>query len=78
MQNGIDFEDMVTSIINGRGDPGHNPWYAAAEKRSLDGAPGASSQYKAKKIVEVGGVSLLLYGRLDCLKAGRSSTSKFL
>ena len=31
MQNGIDFEDLVTSIINGRGDP-NNQWYAAAEK----------------------------------------------
>ena len=66
MQNGIKFEDMVTDIINGRADP-NDPWYAAAEKVARRCAGGVL-QYKAKKIVEVGGMSLLLYGRLDCLK----------
>ena len=75
MQNGIDFEDLVTSIINGRGDP-NNQWYAAAEKVARRCA-GGILQYKAKKVVEVGGVSLLLYGRLDCLKAGEIIDVKF-
>ena len=68
MQNGIDFENLVTDIINGRADP-NDPWHAAAEKVARRCAGGVL-QYKAKKIVEVGGMSLLLYGRLDCLKAG--------
>ena len=59
MQNGIDFEDLVTSIINGRGDP-NNQWYAAAEKVARRCA-GGILQYKAKKVVEVGGVSLLWF-----------------
>ena len=46
MQNGIDFEDLVTSIINGRGDP-NNQWYAAAEKV---GAPGASSSTRPRRL----------------------------
>lgn len=49
----------------------------AAEKGRPALAPVASSQYKAKKIVEVGGMSLLLYGRLDCLKAGEIIDIKF-
>ena len=75
MQNGIKFEDMVTDIINGRADP-NDPWYAAAEKVARRCAGGVL-QYKAKKIVEVGGMSLLLYGRLDCLKAGEIIDVKF-
>ena len=75
MQNGIDFEDLVTSIINGRGDP-NNQWCAAAEKVARRCAGGVL-QYKVKKTIEVGGVSLLLYGRLDCLKAGEIIDIKF-
>lgn len=75
MQNGIKFEDMVTDIINGRADP-NDPWHAAAEKVARRCAGGVL-QYKAKKIVEVGGMSLLLYGRLDCLKAGEIIDIKF-
>ena len=47
MQNGIDFEDMVTDIINGRADP-NDQWYAAAEKVARRCAGGVL-QYKAKK-----------------------------
>ena len=56
-------------------DP-NDPWYAAAEKVARRCAGGVL-QYKAKKIVEVGGMSLLLYGRLDCLKAGEIIDIKF-
>lgn len=75
MQNGIDFETLVTDIIGGTGDP-NNQWYAAAEKAARRCA-GGILQYKAKKAVEVGGMSLLLYGRLDCLKAGEIIDIKF-
>lgn len=75
MQNGIKFEDMVTDIINGRAAP-DDPWYGAAEKVARRCA-GGILQYKAKKTIEVGGMSLLLYGRLDCLKAGEIIDIKF-
>ena len=75
MQNSIKFEDLVTAIINGRADP-NDPWYAAAEKVARRCA-GGILQYKVKKTVEVGGTSLILYGRLDCLKAGEIIDIKF-
>ena len=75
MQNGIKFEDMVTDIINGRAAP-DDPWYGAAEKVARRCA-GGILQYKAKKTIEVGGMSLLLYGRLDCMKAGEIIDIKF-
>ena len=75
MQNGIRFEDLVTSIINGHAAP-TDAWYAAAEKVAAR-CSGGVLQYKAKKPIEVGGVNLLLYGRLDCLKAGEIIDIKF-
>lgn len=63
MQNGIKFEDMVTDIINGRADP-NDPWYAAAEKVARRCAGGVL-QYKAKKIVEVGGNGIICGGNSD-------------
>ena len=38
---------------------------------------GGLLQYRAKKPIEVQGVPLLLYGRLDCLKAGNVIDIKF-
>ena len=75
MQNGIDFEDLVTDIIHGRADP-KAPWYTAVERVARRCAGGVL-QYKARKPIEVGGVQLLLYGRLDCLKAGEIIDVKF-
>ena len=45
MQNGIKFEDMVTDIINGRGDPKDPP-----QKRSPGAAPVASSSTKPRRL----------------------------
>lgn len=75
MQNGIRFEDLVTSIINGHAAP-TVAWYAAAEKVATR-CSGGVLQYKAKMPIEVGGMNLLLYGRLDCLKAGEIIDIKF-
>lgn len=38
---------------------------------------GGVLQYKARKPIEAGGMQLLLYGRLDCLKAGEIIDIKF-
>lgn len=75
MQNGIQFEDLVTAIINGCANP-RDQWYEAAEKIARRCA-GGILQYKAKKAIEVGGMSFILYGRLDCLKAGEIIDIKF-
>ena len=75
MQNGIDFEDLVTAVITGRAAPSA-AWYTAAE-RVASRCAGGVLQYKARKPVEVGGMQLLLYGRLDCLKAGEIIDIKF-
>lgn len=68
MQKGVDFEDLVTAITLGKGDEA-SPWYPAARKVAGI-VQGGILQCKASRPIEVDGVPLLLYGRLDCLKAG--------
>lgn len=68
MQKGINFENLVTAITDGNGDVNNN-WYEAAE-RIASVVRGGQLQYKAFKDIKVGGLSILLYGRLDALKAG--------
>ena len=75
MQAGIDFENLVTAVLNGTADA-KVPWYTAAEKIAQQCA-GGILQYKARKQIEVDGLNLLLYGRLDCLKAGEIMDIKF-
>ena len=75
MQNGIDFEDLVTAIVAGKGDPNHR-WYNAASKIAAI-VGGGVLQYRARKEVCVGGLTLVLYGRLDSLHAGGIYDIKF-
>lgn len=75
MQKGIDFEDLVTDIINGSADT-TDKWYEAA-KKVADIVGGGRLQYKASKKIEVNGMDLVLYGRLDVLKAGIIYDIKF-
>ena len=75
MRNGIEFEDLVTDIVNGDADTGHK-WYEAACKVAHI-VKGGWLQYKAKKEITVSGVKFLLYGRLDVLKAGEIIDTKF-
>lgn len=75
MMNGNIFEDLVTRVVNGCADP-NEQWYGAAEKvarRVRGGVP----QFKASRTIEVGGMTLVLYGRLDWLKAGEIVDIKF-
>ena len=88
MQNGIDFENLVTSIIEGekahqtvtvnQGEVGvyDHPWFAAASKIA-DRCRGGILQYKASRRITVGETDLLLYGRLDCLRSGEIIDIKF-
>lgn len=75
MRNGIAFEDLVTDIINDRADP-NDKWYEAAQKVAQR-CSGGVLQFKVKKEVDVTGMTFLLYGRLDCLKAGEIIDIKF-
>ena len=75
MQKGIDFENLVTDIVNGAGDP-KNRWYDAAQKVA-GYVRGGVLQYKARRIITVRDTELVLYGRLDCLKAGGIMDIKF-
>lgn len=96
MQNGIDFEDLVTAIVNkeyratwhgtweidpnGSGEEfgytSDHKWYLAAKKVATE-VQGGQLQYKAKKKLTVAGTDVLLYGRLDALKAGTIYDIKF-
>lgn len=75
MAKGIAFEDLVTDIVNGTAYTGHR-WFDAAA-RVAKRVEGGCLQFKAKREIEVGGLRLLLYGRLDCLKAGEVIDIKF-
>lgn len=75
MQKGIDFEDLVTAITKGGGDSSNN-WYEAASNVARI-VQGGQLQYRARKQIEVDGMTLVLYGRLDCLKAGKIVDIKF-
>ncbi len=77
MQKGIDFENLVTAIVNGEQTPPDlDKWYDAAYEVA-EIVRGGLLQYKAKKEIEVAGITFLLYGRLDALKAGVVYDIKF-
>ena len=68
MQLGIKFEMLVTDIMYGNGDK-KNKWYKAAfdVARIIEGA---QLQVAAKKEAAIYEIPVLLYGRIDALKAG--------
>jgi hypothetical protein len=68
MQNGIDFEDLVTAIVKGNADPNHR-WYDAANEVAGI-VRGGQLQHRASRTVRIGDRDVFLYGRLDVLKAG--------
>ena len=76
MRNGLEFEDLVTGIANGGEVDTMHKWYAAACK-AAEYIKGGVCQYKAKTEIVVSGMTLLLYGRIDFLKAGKVIDTKF-
>lgn len=76
MRNGIEFEDLVTRIATGGDADTLHKWYGAAQK-AAEHIKGGVYQYKAKTEIVVAGITLLLYGRIDFLKAGKVIDTKF-
>lgn len=78
MQKGIDFEDLVTAIVNGNQEAmyGNDKWFDAAYEVA-EIVRGGVLQFRAKKEIVVSGITFLLYGRLDALKAGVVYDIKF-
>ena len=75
MQNGTDFEELVTQIVYGMSPEGDSWGEAAAAIANR--VRGGVLQYKAYRNVQVGGLTMLLNGRLDCLRAGEIFDIKF-
>jgi hypothetical protein len=75
----FDYSEMdakTNEIRNYRINPNDHKWHDAASK--VAGIVGGGIlQYRARKIIEVGGLTLVLYGRLDCLKSGEIYDIKF-
>lgn len=78
MLNGIEFEDLVTAIVNNDevGMRLNRKWFDAAYEVAQI-AKGGVLQYRARKVIEVSGMTFVLYGRLDVLKAGTVIDIKF-
>lgn len=75
MQNGIDFENLVTDIIHNCGDRSDKWWDAAV--KVADEIRDSQLQIRASSVITVDGIELVLYGRLDALKAGTVFDIKF-
>lgn len=76
MRNGIEFEDLVTAIATGADVDTNHKWFQAASKAAQK-VRGGVYQYKAKTEITVSGIRVLLYGRIDFLKAGEIIDTKF-
>ena len=75
MQKGINFENLVTQIVQ-TGELVQNPWTEAA-RWVAQRVHGGLLQYVAKREDTIGGIDVLMYGRLDALKAGHIYDIKF-
>lgn len=95
MQNGIDFENLVTAICEGQEvrklimsgpcNPNNGEamesyeypkWYDAAVTVA-DIVKGGAFQYATSRTIQIEDMEILLYGRLDVLKAGTIFDIKF-
>lgn len=75
MQNGIDFENLVTQVTLGGGSA-DNKWYGAASKVA-EIIDGGVLQLSVNREIQVRDTTFLLHGRLDALKAGTVYDIKF-
>lgn len=79
MQNGIDFENIVTDIVTLDPIPdavGNHMWFEAANKIAQT-VRGGQLQLSCSQTVQIRGMDIFMYGRLDALKAGSIYDIKF-
>lgn len=75
MQKGIDFENLVTDAVYGKANP-KSKWFDAANKVA-NVVRGGVLQYRVNKEFQVRGITIVLHGRLDAMKAGVIYDIKF-
>lgn len=75
MKDGLAFEELVTAFCEGRGASGHHWERGVAGVGSI--VMGGQFQVKVSRAAEIDGIPLLLYGRLDVLRAGTIYDIKF-
>ena len=79
MQNGNDFEALVTKILTGNAGTAfafEPKWYDAASAVASE-LQGAQLQFSVSKRVLIAGQEYVLHGRFDALRAGVISDIKF-
>jgi len=77
MQNGVNFENLVSDIITGKEVRREFlSWKDAAGEVAKE-IKGGQLQMPAKAHININNIDLLLYGRLDALKAGTIYDIKF-
>lgn len=76
IQDGIAFEDMVTTYIQGVMPPEDHSWNGAVCQAG-EIVKGSRPQVKAYQEARIGGVDFLLYGRMDYLREGIIFDTKF-
>jgi len=72
MQAGIDFEDAINAVVEGKAEP-----KTECIKKIAGIVSGGQPQVKLYKDIKIGGMDFLLYGRLDYLKSGTIYDIKF-
>ncbi len=80
MKKGIDFENLVYSIAGGtyKAQDGKQEAYYEGASKVAEIIKGAPVQVKASRELEIGGMTFLVYGILDALKAGTIYDVKYL
>lgn len=79
MQNGIDFENLVTDIVTLDPIPdavSNHMWFEAANKIAQT-VRGGQLQMSCSQTIQIRGMDIFMYGRLDALKAGSIYDIKF-
>ena len=76
MLNGVKFEGMINSTLDGFEPPRNHEWYDVVMK-CAKGLKGSQQQVTVFRDITVDGQPILLHGVLDFLKAGRIYDTKF-
>lgn len=76
MQNGLDYEQLVDDVVNGKQFPDDQKWLEQAKQMAAI-VSGGETQMQLSKVIPVAGYNILLLGRLDWIKCGTIYDIKF-